>query len=95
MRQNAKFNPYKWEYTPDLLNEKLTGGTVDDPYFKHRGISGKLCLPDQQSRNLKIKRDLYSGNLIGERHLTQNNMASMREYTTPIKCKKQLFAMKK
>ena len=45
MREDAKYNSQKWEYTAQYLYDKFNG-KLDDPNLANKGITGFTFSPD-------------------------------------------------
>lgn len=79
MREEAKYNSERWEYTSKYLYDKFNG-KLDDPNLINRGITGFTFSPERESRQLKIK-DINSGNIEFD---TEKVIAQMAQEDTII-----------
>lgn len=61
MREDAKYNSQKWEYTAQYLYDKFNG-KLDDPNLANKGITGFTFSPDNVCRQRKMQ-DFQSGNI--------------------------------
>jgi hypothetical protein len=49
MREEAKYDSEKWQYTADHLYDKFNG-KLDDPNIANKGITGFTFSPERESR---------------------------------------------
>lgn len=61
MREDAKYDSSKWEYTSKHLYDKFIG-KLDDPHIATKGITGFAFSPERESRKLMMN-DFKSGNI--------------------------------
>lgn len=54
MRETAKFDSSRWEYTSQYLYDKFNG-KLDDPNIHNKGITGFTFSPDKISHQRKLK----------------------------------------
>lgn len=61
MREEAKYDSEKWQYTAEHLYDKFNG-KLDDPNVANRGITGFTFSPEREARRMKMI-DFKSGNI--------------------------------